>query len=31
MQSTIGHKVLAVVPLDVFQKEHLANLRGPTT
>jgi hypothetical protein len=31
MQSTIGHKVIAVVPLDVFQKEHMANLRGPTT
>ena len=29
--AAIGHKVLAVVPLDVFQKEHLANLRGPTT
>jgi hypothetical protein len=31
MQSVIGHKVLAVIPLDMFKKEHLANLRGPTS
>lgn len=28
--SVVGHKVLAVVPLDQFQREHVENLRGPT-
>lgn len=30
MTSVVGHKVLAVVPLDQFQREHVENLRGPT-
>ena len=30
MTSVVGHKVLAIVPLDQFQREHVENLRGPT-
>ena len=30
-ESVVGHQILAITPLDVFQRAHVENLRGPTT
>lgn len=30
-ESVVSHQILAITPLDVFQRAHVVNLRGPTT